>query len=131
MSHISEINGSPSAADGRVGRGGIAAFGGLLAALAASSCCVLPLALFGLGVSGAWIGQLTALAVYQPIFMVLAFGFLGYGYWRVFGRKTACETGKPCARPLPSMLVRVSLFAATALVLIALAWPVIVPLILS
>jgi mercuric ion transport protein len=35
------------------------AAGGLLGALAASSCCVLPLALFALGVSGAWIGNFT------------------------------------------------------------------------
>jgi mercuric ion transport protein len=38
------------------------AAGGLLGALAASSCCILPLVLFGLGVSGAWIGNFTQLA---------------------------------------------------------------------
>jgi mercuric ion transport protein len=43
------------------------AAGGILAALGASSCCVLPFALFTLGVSGAWISNLTALAPYQPI----------------------------------------------------------------
>jgi mercuric ion transport protein len=32
---------------------GLMAVGGLLGALVASSCCLLPLALFGLGVSGA------------------------------------------------------------------------------
>ena len=32
--------------------GGLIAAGGLLGALAASSCCILPLVLFGLGVSG-------------------------------------------------------------------------------
>ena len=30
------------------------------------SCCVVPLALFALGVSGAWIANLTQLAPYQP-----------------------------------------------------------------
>jgi len=44
----------------------ILATGGLLAALAASSCCVVPLLLFGLGVSGAWIVHLTRLAPYHP-----------------------------------------------------------------
>lgn len=49
--------------------------GSLLAAVAAVSgavgavaCCILPLALFTLGVTGAWIGALTALAPYQPVF---------------------------------------------------------------
>src|SRR5262249_44543465 len=45
------------------------AAGGLVGALAASSCCILPLVLFSLGVSGAWIGNLTQLAPYQPFFI--------------------------------------------------------------
>jgi mercuric ion transport protein len=44
----------------------LVAAGGVLGAFAASSCCIAPLALFSLGISGAWIGNLTALAPYQP-----------------------------------------------------------------
>ena len=51
-----------SAAVLSIGRVGLAAAGGILGALAASSCCILPLALFMLGISGAWIGNLTTLA---------------------------------------------------------------------
>jgi hypothetical protein len=47
----------------------LVAAGGVLGALAASSCCILPLVLFGLGVSGAWIGNLTRLAPYQLYFI--------------------------------------------------------------
>jgi len=36
--------------------------GGIIGALVASSCCIVPLVLFSLGVGGAWIGNLTALA---------------------------------------------------------------------
>jgi mercuric ion transport protein len=43
--------------------------GGILGALAASSCCILPVVLFSLGVSGAWIGNFTQLAPYQPYFI--------------------------------------------------------------
>jgi mercuric ion transport protein len=50
-----------------------------LAALGAASCCVIPFALFVLGVSGAWIGNLTALEPYQPIFVALAVAFIGCG----------------------------------------------------
>ena len=53
------------------------AAGGLLGALAASSCCILPLTLFGLGMSGAWIGNFTQLAPYQPYFIAATIGFLG------------------------------------------------------
>ncbi len=51
---------------------GLLAAGGILAALGASSCCILPLVLFGLGASGAWIGNLTAMAPYQPVFVAVA-----------------------------------------------------------
>jgi mercuric ion transport protein len=59
---------------------GLMAAGGLIGALAASSCCILPLVLFGLGVSGAWIGNLTQLAPYQPCLIAATIAFLGCGY---------------------------------------------------
>ena len=48
------------------------AAGGVIGALATSSCCIVPLVLFGLGVSGAWIANLTRLAPYQPYFIAPA-----------------------------------------------------------
>jgi len=108
------------------------AAGGFLGALAASTCCILPLVLFSLGISGAWIGQLTALSPYQPIFIALTVLCLGYGYWLVYRKpKQACEDGMACARPLPNRLVKTLLWLATILVLVAFAWPYIVPLILD
>ena len=58
---------------------GLMAAGGLLGALVASSCRLLPLVLFGLGVSGAWIGNLTRLAPYQPFFIAGTIACLGTG----------------------------------------------------
>ena len=55
----------------------LVAAGGILGALAASSCCILPLVLFGLGVSGAWIGNLTWLAPYQPYFIAAVTNSVG------------------------------------------------------
>ena len=45
------------------------AAGGVIGALAASSCCIVPLVLFAIGVSGARIANLTQLAPYQPYFI--------------------------------------------------------------
>ncbi len=59
--------------------GRLIAAGGILAALGAASCCVIPFALFLAGVSGAWIGNLTALEPYQPVFAAGSLGFVGYG----------------------------------------------------
>src|ERR1700736_6040100 len=62
----------------------LVAAGGILGAIAASSCCIAPLVLFSLGIGGAWIGNLTALAPYQPIFIVITLGFLAAGYYLVY-----------------------------------------------
>src|SRR5215467_8756666 len=92
------------------------AAGGVLAALAASSCCILPLVLFSLGVSGAWIGNFTRLAPYQPFFIALTIACLGYGYWLVYrASKVTCADGETCARPMPDGLVRLVLILATLL----------------
>ena len=111
---------------------GLMAAGGMLGALAASSCCILPLTLFSLGVSGAWIGNFTQLAPYQPYFIAATFVFLGYGYWLVYRSGTrACAEGKACARPLPNRLVKAILVLATILVAAALGLDFIAPLLLN
>ena len=108
-----------------------AAAGGVLGALAASSCCILPLALFMLGISGAWIGNLTALAPYQPIFFAATAGCLGVGYYLVYRQpQTVCADGS-CARPLPKRGVKAVLWAATALVLAAVAFDYLAPALLG
>jgi mercuric ion transport protein len=106
--------------------------GGLLGALAASSCCILPLVLFGLGVSGAWIGSFTRLAPYQPCFIAATTVFLGYGYWLVYRSATpACADGETCGRPLPNRIVRAGLILATILTVAALGFDFVAPLLLN
>jgi len=108
------------------------AAGGLVGALAASSCCILPLVLFSLGVSGAWIGNFTRLAPYQPYFVAVAVGCLGYGYWLVYrSTKLACADGDACARPLPNRVVKTGLILASLLVVAALGFNFLAPLLLN
>src|ERR1700732_5510372 len=80
MTITKEYRAADDAAEMQLGQR-VAAAGGVLAALAASSCCVLPLILFSFGVGGAWIGNLTSLAPYQPCFIAATIAFLGCGYW--------------------------------------------------
>ena len=101
--------------------------GGLLGALTASSCCILPLVLFSLGVSGAWIGYLTRLAPYQPYILAGTLACLGYGYWRVY-RAMSCAKGKACAAPLPNRFVKLGFLVATVLVIAALGLDFLAPL---
>ena len=115
------------------GRGqGLLAVGGLLGAVAASSCCILPLVLFGLGLSGAWIGNLTRLAPYQPYFIAATLVCIGGGCWLLYrSSNTACIDGEACARPLPRRLMKIALVVATALVMTALGFDFIAPLLLN
>ena len=130
---MTEITRSENNAPGNTGsKTGLVAAGGILGAIAASTCCIIPLILFSLGITGAWIGKLTSLSAYQPFFIAITLGFLGYGYWLVYRKPGKdCGDGAACARPLPNLVVKTALWLATALVALALAWPYIVPLILD
>jgi mercuric ion transport protein len=115
-------------ADSRPERAGTAAVGAVVSAIAASSCCILPLALFGVGVGGAWIGNLTALAPYQPVFIAVAVAFLGYGFYAAYRKpKTVCADGSTCGRPIPSRTVKTGLWVAAALIAAALVFPYVAP----
>jgi mercuric ion transport protein len=113
------------------GRQRLAVLGGILGALAASSCCIIPLVLFTLGIGGAWTGNLTALAPYKPLFVTGTAGVLGYGFYLVYWKpRRACANNTACARPIPSRLVQLALWLATALVAAAFAFDYVAPLLL-
>ena len=120
-----------TAARDESGRQRLVALGGILGALAASSCCVVPLVLFSLGVGGAWVGNLTALAPYKPLFVAATTGVLGYGFYLVYWKpRRACANGAACATLVPSRLVRTALWIATVLVAAAFAFDYVAPLLL-
>jgi mercuric ion transport protein len=104
------------------------AAGGVLGALASSSCCILPVALFSLGASGAWLGNLSALSPYQPIFVALTLAFLASGFWLAYRRpQAACAGSEACAQPTSGGTVKAALWAATLLVAAAIAFPYLAP----
>ncbi len=53
--------------ESKAGRGSLIAGG--IAAVVASACCLGPLVLIALGISGAWIGNLAALEPFRPWFI--------------------------------------------------------------
>lgn len=75
--------------------------------------------MIALGASGPWIGKLTALKAYQPVFATLTMAFLGYGFWRVYGA-AARSRDATCATPVARQIVKTVLWGATALVAAAL-----------
>ena len=102
-------------------RKGWFATGGVIGAILASTCCIAPLVLLTLGISGAWIGNLTALEPYKPIFAGVALVFIGLGFRQVyFKAKPACEDGSYCARPESALITKSALWLSTVLVVLAL-----------
>lgn len=100
-------------------------FGSVGAALAAAVCCLGPVILVSLGIGGAWIGSLSALEAYRPIFMAVAAGLLGFGFYRVYGRSNQkeCAEGDECETPGANVANQVSLWIATVAVVGLFASP--------
>lgn len=100
---------------------------GGIAAILASTCCLGPLVLIGLGVSGAWIGNLTSLEPYRPVFIGLALIAMFFAGRRIFRPAQDCKPGEVCAIPQARMAYKVIFWVVAALVLIALGFPYVVP----
>jgi mercuric ion transport protein len=108
------------------GRGAL--FAGGLAAILASTCCLGPLVLVALGVSGAWIGNLTVLEPYRPVFIGAALVALFLAGRRIFRPAQACKRGEVCAIPQVRTAYKLVFWIVVALVLVALAFPYVLPL---
>jgi mercuric ion transport protein len=108
------------------GRGSLVTAG--LAALLASTCCLGPLVLITLGFSGAWIGNLRVLEPYRPIFIGAALVALFFAYRRIFRPVQACQPGEVCAVPRVRVVYKVIFWVVAALVVVALAFPYVLPL---
>ena len=113
-------------AEPQTGRGVLIAGG--LAAVLASTCCLGPLVLVMLGFSGAWISNLTVLEPYRPIFIGAALVALLFAYRRIFRPVQACKPGEVCAIPQVKATYKMIFWGVAALVVIALAFPYILPL---
>lgn len=107
------------------GRGALLTGG--LAAILASTCCLGPLVLITLGVSGAWISNLTLLEPYQPIFIGAAVIALFFAYRRIWRPAASCEPGQVCALPQINRSYKALFWIVVALVIIALGFPPIAP----
>jgi mercuric ion transport protein len=100
---------------------------GGLAAILASTCCLGPLVLVALGFSGAWIGNLTVLEPYRPIFLGAALVALYFAGRRIFRPVQACQPGEVCAIPQVRATYKIIFWVVVALVFVALVFPYVLP----
>jgi mercuric ion transport protein len=108
----------------------VLAVSGLLGALLASSCCLLPMTLVSLGLGGAWLGLLAPLAPWQPWFVGLAVVSLALGFWLAYRPAPVCAADGSCPSPRSRTLARAVLWVGAALLVAAITFePLVLPLI--
>ena len=107
---------------------------GLVGAIVASSCCVLPFVLFVLGIGGAWMANFKALMPYKFYFMIPAIAaIIGAGVLIRRADQKACATDSPLGsntivRTVNTLLgIKVVLVTASVLVIVSALWPLLVP----
>jgi len=92
-------HGKPSPTTDR--RGLWAGIGAVLAAIASSACCWLPLVLLAFGASA--VGVASFFEAWRPWFLTGAAILLASGFYLSYFRKTSCQPGDACAVPSPRL----------------------------
>jgi copper chaperone CopZ len=100
----------------------VSMFGSVLAAIAASGCCIGPLVAVALGAGG-----FAASAVFEkwrPVFLGVTLTLLGLAWYLSYRKpKATCKQGSACATAAVSKRNKVVLLFATAFVVAAAAFP--------
>lgn len=89
------------------------------------SCCLFPVALSFLGASG--LAFAAALTPYRPYFIGLTLISLGAAFYFTYRQQTDCAPDEACAVQTRSKFQVVLLWVVTALVLLLLVFPYLVP----
>jgi mercuric ion transport protein len=108
--------------DASLSKAGLA--GSVLAAVAASICCIGPIAAAFLGIT-----SLAAFGKYAPLrpaFTLITLAFLAAAFYLAYRRTPACAPGSVCATHGPSKVQRINriaLWIITGIVLVILTFP--------
>jgi mercuric ion transport protein len=104
---------------------------GVLAAIVGSLCCVAPLVLLTLGISGAWISQLTALEPYRPIFIGVTAVLIILAFRQLYIVPAQCAPGELCANPRLQRRQRRIFWVVVMGIAALIAFPWVAPLLLT
>ncbi len=115
-------NGVVDKAQARPRTGLWAAGGSVVAAVASSACCWLPLLLAGFGLSAG--GSAATVEKFRPLLLGLTAILLGTGFYLSYRRKPGCRAGSACSAPSPGRRVnRAILWMAAIAVVVSAAFP--------
>jgi copper chaperone CopZ len=95
--------------------------GAIVAAVASSLCCILPVVavIFGLGA----FGIASVFETLRPYFLVLAVAALGFSFYQAYFRKEACDDGEACATKPVGRINRMMIWFALVGVIAIAAFP--------
>lgn len=94
-----------------------------LAAIGASICCVVPLVLVLLGISGAWVANLTALDPWRPWFTAATLLCLAVAFWSLYRPASRCRINGGCVDERILARRRRLLWIATVVIALLLLFP--------
>ena len=102
-------------------KSGLMIGGGVFAALISSLCCVGPLVLTLLGVSGAgFLAKFDVIRLPMMVIVAVLFGYAGYILYR---KRNTCEVGSICANPKKYRLLVVGYIAGLILATLLISSP--------
>ena len=96
-----------------------AAAGSIVAAIAASACCIGPVVFVTLG-AGAFGASLASLERYRPISLAITAALLGVAFYSAYRPMDACDAG--CS-PISRRRARITLWLATVIVVALVSFP--------
>jgi mercuric ion transport protein len=96
-----------------------------VASLLASTCCLLPLALVSVGLTGAWLANLRVLQPFSPVLIGIAIAALALAGRSLFRSRSITSCRIDDAKPRP--LYKATFWLVAALTLILLVMPVVAP----
>jgi mercuric ion transport protein len=98
-----------------------ATLAGLLGAWAMTVCCILPLVLISVGITGSFIASMTAIYAYKWAMLAVGGAALGYAFLVVY-RPQRCADGT-CATPaIPRRVMKAILWLALAIMIVEVAF---------
>ena len=106
----------------------IALAAGGVAALLAGACCLGPLVLVSLGVTGAWLAYLPRLEPYRPVFLGAAALALAFAWRRIYRPAAQCKPGEVCALPPVRRGYQIGFWSVATLLAFMFVYPYFAPL---
>lgn len=104
--------------------------GSLVAGIFTSVCCVLPLVLLMLGISGAWMSYLTIFEPYRPVFIIVSVALLLIAYKKIYTGESedkCCNNENICLKLDRKKYYKVIFWIIAFVIFILILTPYIIP----